>query len=176
MNIKKLKQKGVPLGENDIKELFQDNETIFAYKYARLEKGSLGNTTKFIKHHENTWIHDRFFSRYGLFFFIDKKYLLPYMTYGDALIKIKITKSDLHKMKIKKHFATGIREYSCRTYYVDKILPLNEWDTLEFIANNADCTFPTNFVKQSISWLNRIGVDTILVNQFKNKLYIKVVK
>ena len=176
MRIKKIKQKGIPLDENDIKELFQDNETIFAYKYARLGKNSIGNTTRFIKHDENTWIHDRFFSRYGLFFFTDKKYLLPYMTYGDVLIKIKITKSDLHKMKIKKHFAPGIREYSCRTYYVDKILSLNEWDTLEFIANNADCTFPANCVEESISRLNRIGVDTILVNKLKKKLHIKGVK
>lgn len=176
MKKKFIKQKGTPLDSKDIKNLFKDSEIIYAYKYARATKNSFGNSTRFIKHKENTWIHDKCYSRYGLFFFTDKKYLLPYMTYGDILIRIKITKSDLKKMKIRKHLNLGICEYSCRTYYVDGILPLTEWDTLNFIATYADCNFLANDVKDSIKKLENIGVGQIFINDFKNILKEKGIK
>lgn len=170
MKKKFIKQKGTPLDSKDIKNLFKDSEIIYAYKYARATKNSFGNSTRFIKHKENTWIHDKCYSRYGLFFFTDKKYLLPYMTYGDILIRIKITKSDLKKMKIRKHLNLGICEYSCRTYYVDRILPLTEWDTLKFIATYADRNFLANDVNNSINILQNIGVGKTLINKFNNIL------
>lgn len=98
------------------------------------------------------------------------------MTYGDILIRIKITKSDLKKMKIRKHLNLGICEYSCRTYYVDGILPLTEWDTLNFIATYADCNFLANDVKDSIKKLENIGVGQIFINDFKNILKEKGIK
>lgn len=92
------------------------------------------------------------------------------MTYGDILIRIKITKSDLKKMKIRKHLNLGICEYSCRTYYVDRILPLTEWDTLKFIATYADRNFLANDVNNSINILQNIGVGKTLINKFNNIL------
>lgn len=176
MKKKFIKQKGTPLDSNAINKLFQASEIIYAYKYAKATKNSFGNSTRFIKHKENTWIRDKCYSRHGLFFFTDEKYLLPYMTYGDILIRIKITKSDLKKMKIRKHLNLGICEYSCRTYYVDRIFPLTEWDTLNFIATYADCNFLANDVKDSIKKLENIGVGQIFINDFKNILKEKGIK
>lgn len=173
MKSKRVKQKGSPLNKKDIQELFRDNEEIYAYKYARDSKDSYGNTTRFINHKEDKWIHDKFWSRYGLFFVVDEKYLLPYMNYGNILVRIKINKSDLKKMKIKKHVNIGICEYSCKKYYVDKIMKLDEWSTLEFIVNSADITFPANFAKGSIAWLKKIGVEKNIINKFQEKLLAK---
>ena len=158
-------QKEQYLSDEEINQLFGLNSEIFAYKYAKSadwhRKYAKGHkdVKPYIHHKAGTWIKNIPFSKHGLFFFTDLKYLVPYSTYGDLLIKIKIRKNDVQKMKIKKVHGGIPTEYSCKTYFVEEILPVNDERTIKFIMQNADNNFP--FTAEDIdSLFNRLKKST----------------
>lgn len=164
-------QIGRPISEEDIEKLFKSNE-IFGYKFARSTDTAIGNSTKYVHHEEGKWIRGSLCSKHGLFFFVDTKFLLPYMTYGDILVRIRIRKSDVPKMKIKVHENGIIQEYSCRKYYVDKIMVLSDEETLRFIAEHADKQF-ASIASWSIDHLKKLWVDQNVLFAFERMLIKK---